>query len=51
MAAEDELTEAILVADDLAARRLEETAVVPTDNGWQSRDPLNQPDNPEPWTT
>ncbi len=47
----DDLIEAISVADDDLARRLEETVVEATDNGWQEGDPMDQPENPEPWST
>ncbi len=43
------VVKAIAANDDPAALRLEKAAVRQTHNGWQEGDPLDQPDNPEPW--
>ncbi len=37
--------------DDEHILILEEMVVEQTDNGWQLGDPLDQPDNPEPWSS
>lgn len=44
-----ELLEQIATVDDDWACQLEGEAIHATDNGWQEGDPLDQPENPEPW--